>query len=333
MTKEELLRILEKYRNGTASPEEKEISNRFLANREKHWIDDWSDMEASEKDKMRVEMFESILKKVEVQTGMVKRPKRAIWHVAAMFALFMGIAWFFVSNDAQQPSQVSYITKIAARGQKLTVTLSDGSMVKLNSESSITFPESFADADTRTIQLVGEAFFEVTRDEAKPFKISTDSLITTVLGTSFNVRAYPEDVSISVTVATGKVLIQPRNPKEDERSQRSHAILTPGQQGLFNKQSASITKSTVDPDKYLAWRHNLIRFDRIPLSEAVEILERWYDVEIELENEIGRTCLIEGSYQNESLANVLESMQFAGRLEYEFVNKRKIKISGNACNN
>jgi transmembrane sensor len=250
-----------------------------------------------------------------------------IWLKIAASVVIMvsvGVAYYINRSTFRE---TKFITVTVNHGQKKTIKLADGTVVKLNSGSSLTYPEIF-NARKREIELKGEAFFDVARDESKPFQITTEDITTTVLGTSFNIQSYPDDLSISVTVISGRVQLQHRNNP-------SHNIkfLTPGQQAIFNKESTSIIKSNVNVDKYLAWQENVLLFENARLIEVAKILERWYGVEIELEQTTGTTCLVEGSYTSETLVNVLESLKFLGVLDYKFTESRKIQIIAKSCKN
>ena len=116
--------------------------------------------------------------------------------------------WYFA---AYQPEKVdsgkaAMIDKSNPRGMKTTILLSDGTKVKLNSETSLRYPEYFSDS-VRIVYLKGEAFFEVERDESKPFIVISKGIRTKVLGTSFDIRAYPDEVELSVGVVEGKVQV------------------------------------------------------------------------------------------------------------------------------
>ena len=132
--------------------------------------------------------------------------------VAAIFMAVLGISFYLLKNQFISSDELAgavepeLIEKVAERGQKLTVKLPDGSMVKLNANSRISYLSNFGN-DSRDLQLTGEAFFEVQRDESRPFKIFLGDLEVEVLGTSFNVNAYPDQHAASVAVRTGKVAV------------------------------------------------------------------------------------------------------------------------------
>ena len=152
------------------------------------------------------EVKTSIWDKVKAET--IDEPSKVIsmapiWRVAASIAIVLGIA--IVLYLSQSTTGINYLTKSTERGQKATITLSDGSTVRLNSESSITYPESFAE-EIRELELVGEAFFDIKKDQDRPFIVSSHKIETTVLGTSFNINAY-DSTAVSVALVSGKVKV------------------------------------------------------------------------------------------------------------------------------
>ncbi|PTB91724.1 hypothetical protein C9994_15070 [Marivirga lumbricoides] len=234
---------------------------------------------------------------------------------AASILLFVGLAgtWLFFSN--LPPKQLSKKTEY---GQKLKFTLPDGSLVYLNSGSTIDYPENFSE-DNRQVALVGEAFFEVKKDKHRPFIINSGSMKTTVLGTSFNVSAYPH-ASQSVEVLSGKVKVS---------SEIEEVVLVPGQKASLEK--GMINKYEVKTSEISSWRNGTLSFRDSPLSTVVVKLERWYNVQISLEEEL-KKCVFTGSFTSEKLPVVLEVLKETFGISYQ-INAQKITIKGKACNN
>lgn len=325
MTKAEFLAILEKNLDGTATEAEQRLLDEFyrhhLAQSRREWT-------FTEKERIRVEVFESLNRAIDedvLQHGRAHHGR--IWRVAASIAvvLAVGAGLYFARFAAKE---IPYLTVKTQRGEQKTVTLPDGSRIWLNAESSVTYPEQFTALETRNIQLTGEAFFDVARDEAKPFTIRSGDLVTTVLGTSFNIRDYPEDQTIAVTVATGKVKIESAN---DQHQETASQLLVPGEQGVYNKQSASIAKTQVKLEKYLAWKGGTILLEGVSLKEATDILSRWYDAEFVFKNPALETCTIDGKFRNDKLVNILENLRFLMGIEYRIEEGNKVIIDGESC--
>lgn len=325
MTEDEFHSILDRYRKGECSEEEEKMVEEFYQkNQDKpSVVATWT---AEEKEAARSAIRQQVWKHVREPISKTRHEKRYSWLKMAAAVLLLVAAGLGAYVSLQQdPPTTTYLTKATQRGQQATITLGDGSIVKLNAESSITFPEVFS-GEIRDISLVGEAFFEVKRNPSKPFVIQSGDLQTTVLGTSFNVEAYPGEEEIKVTVATGKVKVS-HGPGRAEAS-----ILTPGQQVRYHTITKAVEKREVSLASFLDWREGIIRFDDIPLKKALKILERWFDTEIWLENPALGECYIKSTYRQESLENILESMKFINALEYEFQDEKTVLIKGKECN-
>ena len=167
----------------------------------------------------------------------------------------------------------------------IRVTLPDGSTVKLNASSKIEYPEHFG-AGIRNVKLSGEAFFEVTKDSVHPFRIETANASVEVLGTSFNVAAYPNSDRVVVNVETGKVKL---TPVAEGKEGHKFAILPAGQKGWLKINEGEIGQEKALDPNYAAWVTKVITFQRTPLSEVFSVLENTYQLKFRIENkELGK---------------------------------------------
>lgn len=167
--------------------------------------------------------------------------------------------------------ELAHNTLIIPRGGEYKLTLSDGTVVWLNSESRLTYPVAFQ-GHTRELTLEGEAFFKVTADTTKPFIVHTPQFDIRVTGTQFNIRAYPEENN-SATLTEGRIQLE-----KDHRIYR----LQSNQQAYLNGKEINITE--VIPEDAISWRYGCFSFKRTPLEELMRELARWYDVEIFYQN-------------------------------------------------
>ncbi|WP_020533242.1 FecR family protein [Flexithrix dorotheae] len=254
--------------------------------------------------------------------------------IAAAIILLAVFGWAFRGylQEKDIVPEVKMITRHAEKGQKLKFTLPDGSMVNLNSTSSITYPEIFSDS-TRSIKLEGEAFFNVTKNPEKPFVVESNGLFTTVLGTSFNIRAF-RDNPVEVTVATGIVRVSPAITDSQsglDSKVVQGELLKPNQQARFNPHDLSIAVTDVELGPYLAWKSNTLYFEMVPFARVITILERWYNIELDLKNDLSNQCLVRANYKNENLINVLDGLKLLVNFDYEFTGKNQIIITGKGC--
>jgi len=184
------------------------------------------------------------------------------------------------------------------------ITLPDGTKVWLNAGSSLKYPMSFA-KNERRVRLEGEAFFEVTKDSARPFKVRSKGQEIEVLGTAFNVNAYPDNTTIKTTLVKGKVKLSNNN-------RYSEAIyLLPGQQST-NTNNGKIQLANVDTAPFTAWKEGLFYFDETPLSDALQQIGRWYNVEVKYKGEVPQTHFYGRIKRSKPLRDVLDVLEEGG---------------------
>lgn len=319
MTDEEFVRLIERYSAGQATETEKRLMDAFFEIQER---------KQPNPDPMISEaMWKQIAATIEVEPLRKTRPFawRGLMTIACSLIFVAIVGYFGYHQYATDATEV--ITKTALPGEKSIVTLADGSKVYLNSGSSISFPKVF-DKSLREITLEGEAFFEVVRNPQQPFIVRTGTLVTRVLGTSFNIQAFSDD-DINVSVATGRVQVtQGVEGSEDGLSQT--IFLDPSQQVTY--QNHRFTLSYVDIEKTTAWKSNTLRFDETPLSTVGAILSRWYGVTIAFDNTDIVNCRINGQFKGQQLDEVLRSIRYMYNIEYEITNN-KVKLYGKGCKN
>ncbi|MFV0266537.1 MAG: FecR family protein, partial [Draconibacterium sp.] len=201
-------------------------------------------------------------------------------------------------------------------GAKTNITLPDGSLVWLNSGSTLSFSSEFE--DKRPVVLVGEAFFEVEKSD-KPFIVSTNFGDVEVKGTSFNVKAYTEENTLQATLVSGSVLVREKDSKKE-------VTLEPGQQA--NLVDEEITLSNVETELFISWKDGKLIFRKEYLPAAIKRLERWHNVKIELANDKRLDEIwISGTLEMESFSEVLELLKVTSPIDYLYNEKtRTIKI-------
>lgn len=190
------------------------------------------------------------------------------------------------------------VTVEVPRGGEYRVRLDDGTMVCLNSESSITYPKQFA-GGRREVRLRGEAYFEVARNEKMPFVVSAGTTQIAVLGTSFNVSAYAADRAVTTTLITGSVEIATPHGK---------ARLVPGDQAVVREGSGQIAVTQVDPNVYASWVTGAFEFETMRLEDICARLSRWYDVEFAFEGGCGEERFTGGTWKYVALNDFLEKI-------------------------
>lgn len=215
-------------------------------------------------------------------------------------------------HDSQVKSVV-YNELIVPTGGEYRLVLADGTVVYMNSESRLKYPVKFVGSE-RGVELEGEAYFEVTRDEEHPFIVYTDRLNVKVLGTGFNVMAYKEDSRTEVTLVNGKV---------DVTSGKISEVLTPNRQFVMNNESGEYEVRTVDADAYAAWKKGTLNFDAMSLEEFGDKLARWYGVSFFFSNERLKQLKFTGAFRKYNDMDYILSL-------IEATTDVTFKINGNA---
>ena len=176
---------------------------------------------------------------------------------------------------------------VVPRGGEYQLILPDGTKVWLNSASKLKYPVAFTGGQ-RKVFLEGEAYFEVAADTVHPFLVETSGMSVTVLGTGFNVMAYPEEMEAAVTLVHGKVGVQ-----TDHRQQ----ILQPDEQYVYQTTTRRGTVRKVDVSQYVDWKDGILNFDSMPLEELTRRLGRWYDVDFFFVAEELKTLKYSGAFK------------------------------------
>jgi ferric-dicitrate binding protein FerR (iron transport regulator) len=281
---------------------------------------------ASEKNNLELDPIatDKIVQTILSETPGKKKSRVNIWRTiavaASVFVAALALFYFTPSGD----HVIADNTTAQLPLEHQIIKLPDGSVVKLNHGSSLDYPESFAGKETREVFLIGEGYFDIQHDPAHEFIVRTGNLKTVVLGTAFNIKAYPTDNDITVTVTRGKVRVSDDN--------NVLGVITPDQQITFNKDSQAIDRKLVDSRNAIAWSDKDIFFDDITLYEAARQLEMRFQVKIRLTDQKLRNCrftatFVRGENINQMLTVICE---FNGA---QFVNDESgnIEITGPGC--
>lgn len=206
---------------------------------------------------------------------------------AAIILLVFGVSWGIFHYAADYPDQNAMMVQlhyneiiVEKGGRGNTLILSDGTKVTLNTATSFRYPTNFSDS-TRTVYLDGEAMFEVAKNEQKPFIVCLKSQDITVLGTTFNIEAYSDEIHSTVTLLSGSILLDIR---KDGQSFNSLA-LKPSQQAITNNLTGDVSLIDIDTSIAEAWTRGEYKFKDETLLSITKRLEKYYDVQIHLENE------------------------------------------------
>lgn len=247
----------------------------------------------------------------------MRSTRRGWLRVAATIVLIMaiGFTWrsYFYNPMTNELTEVN---------QQKEILLADGTKVVLNQNSQLVFPESF-EGNNRKVRLTGEAYFNVSHNPDKPFLIQTEEATVKVLGTSFNVRAYPSESFTEVEVESGKVAFNLTDSK-------NQVILTANEKGYY-QHDQKLVKSAVPFTNAQAWRTGELRFKDLGLQEAINLVERRYAVEISLSEAIKECKFTSNFDQGTTLEEVFTSMERVLSVKVASIENGTYKISGSGC--
>jgi transmembrane sensor len=238
---------------------------------------------------------------------------------AAVFILLAisAIAMYYYFN---KPGTKQLIAKTDAIESKLP----DGSSVTLNKGSVLEYPEKF-EKDKRSVKLKGEAYFNVTHDDTKPFIIAADDIMVEVLGTSFYVNSDNENGKVEVILTSGKVAVYHKDKPEDK------VILVPGEKVELSKNKEEVVKTVNEDENYLAWKTKKLIFTDEPLNEIVKTLNKVYRSNIQLKSNNISNCRITATFDNQSLDAVLNVIEATVDVNVDKT-ADMIQLSGKGCN-
>lgn len=232
-------------------------------------------------------------------------------------ALLLGFIGYYIGFRNQVPAVYSEV--ISVEGQVLNeIVLPDGSVVALNSNSKLLFPKKFK-GDIREVTIIGEGFFDVKPNPGKPFVINAGHAQVKVLGTSFNVCAYPGSKTIEVIVKTGKVQVIDKN--NDLPAENREVFLVPGEKGTLFTESHLLEKTMNLNPNFLAWKTHDLIFNKVPLAEVVESLEKAYHIDIKLTEPELNDLLYEGHFDQKPIEFVLDVIRLTFNLDLSVENE------------
>jgi len=216
--------------------------------------------------------------------------------------------------------ELVYNTLTIPNGQRFDIILSDNSHVYLNAGSSLRYPVTFLPGKKRQVYLQGEAFFEVSKDKDHPFVVTSDNMDVEVLGTKFNVSAYPEEEDISTVLVEGSVKV---NANQSIDLDQDHSLLLiPGHMAQWDRKSKSAQMEKVDTDQYTSWMQGKLVLRGMKFREIIKKLERHYGVIIDNKNESLNNRTFTATFDVESMEEVLNTFVSETKFEYKIEGKQ-----------
>lgn len=259
-----------------------------------------------------LERVKNTIRQIESKKKRLKMRRVLLGSTAVIIPILLLLGGYFYINQ-----DVKMVEVLTSTNQQKQCTLSDGTTILLNSCSKVTYPSEFKDS-VRVVTLIGEAYFSVASDVTKPFIVKTKDLSVRVLGTQFNISAYPSDDRTITTLNSGKIQVDIQAEKADSRY-----ILKPNQEIVFNKIDKSVLINTVT-GKNVGWKDGSLVFQDDTFNDIVNSIERRFGVTIEYDKQgflnIPYTLKF---VNNESLEDVLNILQdVVGGFEYKKENSK-----------
>ena len=362
----ELLELKEKYLNGTATPDEIQLLDKYydLFTDEPDIIDQLAESE--------IEILESRLKERVTNQIRVKENKTIpfykgpLMRAAAILIFVLAGVYFVYNRHSRQPVQITqnkpFKTDIAPGGNKAVLTLAngsklilnnakngnistqagarivkqdslisykataaniaeisyntitipkggqyqlilaDGTKVWLNAASSLRFPTAFT-GKNRTVELTGEAYFEVAKNKDMPFNVKTGTQTVQVLGTHFNINAYSNEANVKTTLLEGSVKVFSANVS---------VMISPGQQSVLENNGSFEIKRDVDMDETVAWKNGIFQFNEADIQTVMRQIARWYDIDVEFKGKIPTDLYRGKTSRNVNVSQVLKILELSG---------------------
>ena len=249
----------------------------------------------------------------------------AVFILAGFFS--MGYIHYFTSAKLPDSSTkpLVLVQEIStAYGTRSKFQLPDGTLVFLNSGSKLLFPNEFSN-NSRNVELIGEAFFEVISDSSKPFNVKTGDINVKVLGTSFDLQAYPLSGEISTTLVHGKVVLE----KEFGGNIKQVATLKPSDHAIYKSKTGAVSiSSEEDLDKFIAWKDGKLVFFNDPIEDVARKLGIWYNVKVNINNKNLKEYHFTATFSDEPIEQVLDLLSKASPIKYKI--KKAARLSDNS---
>ncbi|MFW0714329.1 FecR family protein [Pedobacter sp. N23S346] len=241
-----------------------------------------------------------------VKTERDKAPLRFWFAAMAVFliAVFGGV-FFLIKPGVNQPQ--TYITRKTSSGKMLIVSLSDGTTVTLNANSSIKYPKIFQ-GNKRSVSLIGEAFFEVSKDSTRQFIVTAGATKTTVYGTKFNIDAYPESKNIEIALFEGSIAVS--------TSSKSGGIrLQPNQKAVFNRAESSLSLQTINANEEIDWKAGTLIFNNSGFEEIALKIKNTYGITL-IDNSHSGQWQYTGTFNKTDYLTIIKNICFARNLTF-----------------
>lgn len=320
----EIKSIAKKYIEDNCTPEELEAAMELFSDPFHHLelhpvlFEYWNDIDTAEQNSTHEEELSGILNQVHHRINLEKsqHENRGIKKIIVTFSkiaaiLIIGLSLGLLSQYFKKTEPV-YYTSIAPKGSVSQLILPDNTMVYLNAGSEIKYSAEGRNGQ-REVFLDGEGWFDVTKNEKKPFIVHTPFYDVHVFGTQFNVKAYKTDQEITTTLEEGSVQIR----SSEKLKMNVEKTLTPGEQLVFYTQKNTVEVKEVNTRMFTSWKDNKLIFINMNLKELIVLLERKYGVDIEITDNVILDYHYDGTIKDETILEVLDLLKETLPVKYK----------------
>lgn len=311
--------LIEKYKKGISSSREKELLENYLDSFQSN-PSEWKEEEMGNQIITEDKIFSGIIRNINKEKNhFVHRlffsPSLLRRAASIIFFIILGLGILYVSVIfLPKTGPVFWYEKVTSSGEKSLLTLPDGSKVILNADSKLRYPDQF-DGKNRKVFLEGEAYFEVRHNSKQPFIVNTGNLTITDLGTKFDVSAYPDNKTITVSLLEGKIKVS----SSEKRKIDKVTILKPKEQLIYNKENNTDTFSMFDSLEAVGWKDNIYKFRNEPFGKVLSRLEKGFGVRFKLTNQSILRQKMTVKFENNSLQTVVNVIKNLTGLDYKIV--------------
>ena len=325
MSRYDIEHLLDRYLKGETTARENELVENWLAENNNE-NNEWQNLDETGRGQWLNELFSDIEGTIDAADNNIvpMHPKRTWWRSIAAAAAILIVAsallleWPAIHDRFYAPELA---TLTAPANGKQMIALADGSQVWVNAGAVLKYPKSF-NGKTREVYLSGEAYFDIVHKSSQPFIVHTGKVLTTVLGTAFNINA---GKTVVVTVTRGKVSVI--------AYKQLLGYVTPDEQISYNTVSNEHTQTTVDAAKVIAWQQNDIHFEDITFENAAKQLQQQFNVKISFANDKVKNCRFSGTaVRGKNLDQILKVLCAFNNASYQHKPDGSIVIDGKGCN-
>ena len=262
-----------------------------------------------------MESFDALAAYRQSQIKIRNQRRKRLYNQLMRYAAFLTMPLLLISLTlgylyfTKPKEEIKYAEVVSTMGTVVRYELPDHSIVWLNSGSKLRYPTIFK-KDNRSVELIGEAYFQVEAEPERPFYVNTpNGLSVYVYGTQFNVTAYEDDDYIETVLEKGKVNVKVPGQKE--------VVLTPGERLLYDKQTCQTQKDQVDVYGKIAWKDGKLIFRNASLEDIIKRLERHFNVDIEFDNHLGKEYSYRATFRTETLTQILDYLAKSANLKWK----------------